>query len=369
MSKILFISAHAPTNLYPQAGQKIALSHLDKYYHGSENNNHNNTDIDIIVIANEIEINAAKDLVDKYKNNLLNYPLRKSDKIRNCLTNLSIPLKFSTRYQASVVKKIEELININAYDIIHFEYSHAAVYLNKINDFIKHKTNFSNTHTIISIHDVVSQSFLRKSATNLILGIEVARLFKFEKKLYSSVDELWVLSKKDRNILTSLFAIPESKILVKPPPLSEFIYKIKRNIETIENKSLLFWAAMNRPENEQAAINFIQKCFTDLRKIDPEYKLYIVGSNPSAKIKQLENENIVVTGFIENPSHFFEKAQIGIVPLLQGAGIKLKTLEMLQAGLPVISTSIGAEGIENSTNIFVNDNFGDWLNIITNLAI
>ena len=41
---------------------------------------------------------------------------------------------------------------------------------------------------------------------------------------------------------------------------------------------------------------------------------------------------------------------------------------MLQAGLPVISTSIGAEGIESSTNIFVSDNFGDWLNIITSLA-
>ena len=368
MSKILFISAHVPTNLYPQAGQKIALSNLDNYCHGYENKNNNNTNIDIIIIANEIEVNAAKDLFAKYKNNLLSYPLRKSDKIINCLTNLSIPFKFSSRYQASIVQKIQELIKINTYDVIHFEYSHAAVYLNIINDLIKHKNNFNNTRTIISIHDIVSQSFLRKSEKNLMIGIEVARLFKFEKELYSSVNELWVLSKKDRNLLTSLFAIPEIKIIVKPPALREFVYKIKRNIETIENKSLLFWAAMNRPENEQAAINFIQKCFTDLRKTDPQYKLYIVGSNPSAKIKQFENENIVITGFIEDPSHFFEKAQIGIVPLLQGAGIKLKTLEMLQAGLPVISTSIGAEGIESSTNIFVSDNFGDWLNIITSLA-
>lgn len=366
MSKILFISAHAPTNLYPQAGQKIALSHLNNYYHEYEN--HNNPNIDIIVIANQIEINAAKDLVEKYNNNLFTYPLSKSDKIINCLTNLSIPLKFSTRYQASIVQKIQELIKNNIYDVIHFEYSHAAVYLDLINNLIKHKINFNHTRTVISVHDVISQSFLRKSENNLILGIEVARLFKFEKKLYSNANKLWVLSKKDQNILTSLFTIPESKIVVKPPPLSKFVYKIKRNQETIENKSLLFWAAMNRPENEQAAINFIHKCFTDLQKIDPEFKLYIVGSNPSAKIKQFESENIIVTGFIEDPSHFFEKAQIGIVPLLQGAGIKLKTLEMLQAGLPVISTSIGAEGIENSTNIFVNDNFGDWLNIITNLA-
>ena len=147
MSKILFISAHVPTNLYPQAGQKIALSNLDKYCHGYENKNNNNTNIDIIIIANEIEVNAAKDLFAKYKNNLLSYPLKKSNKIRNCLTNLSIPFKFSSRYQASIVQKILELIKINTYDVIHFEYSHAAVYL----DLIKPLINSNHTRTIISI--------------------------------------------------------------------------------------------------------------------------------------------------------------------------------------------------------------------------
>ncbi len=357
MSKILFISAHAPTNLYPQAGQKIALSNLNQYHV-------DNTSVDIVVIANKAEINAAEDLFGKYKNNLFTYPLDKSDKIINCFTNLSIPFKFSTRYQKPVADQLQELLTRNNYEKIHFEYSHAAVYL----DFIQPLISSNNTHTVISIHDVVSQSFLRKSQNNFILGIEVARLFKFEKKLYSNVDELWVLSTKDRNILTSLFTIPEHKIIIKPPQLSDFIYKIERQTEKIEKKSLLFWAAMNRPENEQAAINFIQKCLTNLLKIDPEYKLYIVGSNPSPKIRKLESKNIIVTGFVENPTQFFEKAQIGIVPLLQGAGIKLKTLEMLQAGLPVISTSIGAEGVETSKNIFVNDNFDDWLNIITNLA-
>ncbi|MEM9923908.1 MAG: glycosyltransferase [Cyanobacteria bacterium P01_D01_bin.50] len=357
MSRILFISAHAPTNLYPQAGQKIALDNLNKYYC-------DRTTIDIVVIANKTEINTATDLVDQYKNNLFTYPLRKLDKIINCLTNLSIPLKFSTRYQAKVAEKLQELLDQNTYDIIHFEYSHAAVYL----DLIKNQINSNYTRTVISIHDIVSQSFLRKSEKNFILGVEVARLFKLEKKLYSSVNELWVLSKKDGNILTSLFSIPENKIIIKPPKLSDFIYKIERKIDKIDKKSLLFWAAMNRPENEQAAITFIENCFTKLLEIDSEYKLYIVGSNPSQYIQKNANKNIIVTGFIENPTPFFEKAEIGIVPLLQGAGIKLKTLEMLEAGLPVISTSIGAEGIETSKNIYVNDNFYEWVNLITNLV-
>jgi len=55
MPKILFISAHAPTNLYPQAGQKIALCNLNKYHV-------DNTRVDIVVIANKVEINAATDL-------------------------------------------------------------------------------------------------------------------------------------------------------------------------------------------------------------------------------------------------------------------------------------------------------------------
>ncbi|MBV6623420.1 MAG: glycosyltransferase family 4 protein [Rivularia sp. (in: Bacteria)] len=363
MPKILFISAHAPTNLYPQAGQKIALHNLEKY-HSANNRNSIDTTVDIVVIANKEEINAATDLVKKYGDRLFTYSLSKSNKIISCLRYLSVPLKFSTRYQTTVAQTIKKLLKQNNYDIIHFEYSHAAVYLN----LIKNHIDFQYTRIIISIHDIVFQSFLRKSEKQPILGIEVARLFKFEKNLYSHANELWVLSKKDCNILTSLFAIPEQKIIIKPPQLSNFIYKVERNTEKVEKKSLLFWAAMNRTENEQAAIKFIQNCFVNLLKIDSNYKLYIVGSNPSAKIKKLASENIIVTGFIENPIQFFEKAQIGIVPLLQGAGIKLKTLEMLQAGLPVIATSIGAEGVETSKNIFVNDNFDDWVNIITNLA-
>ncbi|WP_198287570.1 glycosyltransferase [Rivularia sp. PCC 7116] len=339
------------------------MHNLEKY-HSANYNNPIDTTVDIIVIANREEINAATDLVNKYGDRLFTYSLSKSNKIINCLGNLSIPFKFSTRYKTVLAKQIKELLKQNTYDIIHFEYSHAAVYL----DLIKNQINSENTRIIISIHDIISQSFLRKSQKKPILGIEVARLFNFEKNLYSKVNELWVLSTKDRNILTSLFNIPENKIIIKPPRLSNFIYQVERNTEKIEKKSLLFWAAMNRPENEQAAIKFIQNCFINLLEIDSKYKLYIVGSNPSVKIKKLASKNIIVTGFIENPTHFFENAQIGIVPLVQGAGIKLKTLEMLQAGLPVIATSIGAEGIETSKNLFVSDNFDDWVNIITNLT-
>ncbi len=353
MSRILFLSAHAPTNEYPQAGQKIAFRNLEEYAsYGT---------VDVVVIANKAEVIAAKDLKEKFSDRLFLYPLSQLNKITACLTHIHIPFKFSTRWQTAVINKLQELLKQNTYDIIHFEYSHAAVYL----EFIKQQINSKQTKTVISIHDVVSQSFLRKAETNFILGIEVARIFQYEKTLYSTANELWVLSKKDRDLLTSLFSIPEQRIIVKPPQLSNFIYQVKRHPEKIEKKSLLFWGAMSRPENEQAILTFVDY-FYKLRQKDPEFKLYIVGSSPTKKLLALKSDNIIVTGFVEDPTAFFEKAEIGVVPLLKGAGIKLKTLEMLEAGLPVITTTIGAEGVDfTGKKLLVNDNFDEWVNLIS----
>ncbi|PAX53244.1 group 1 glycosyl transferase, partial [Brunnivagina elsteri CCALA 953] len=208
MSKILFISAHTPTYKYPQAGQKIAFNHLQEY----ANSNHK---IDILVIANQTEIDTASDLIDLLNNNIYFYPLTKIKKISSCLKHYNIPLKFATRSQSKVSVQITELISTNTYDIIHFEYSHAAVYLELIQALI----NPELTKTVISIHDIITQSLLRKTVNNSILGIEAARTFNYETKIYLTANHLWVLSQKDKDILTSLFSVSPNKISVKPPKL------------------------------------------------------------------------------------------------------------------------------------------------------
>ena len=355
---VLYISAHAPTKLYPQAGQKIAWYNLEQY-----SDNYGESNLDVVVIANKAEIDAAQDLLTEHGNRLYTYPLSKLSKLKSCLTNYNLPLKFATRSHDKVTKKIQSLLYDNNYHIIHFEYSHAGVYLDLLLQSrlpVPVDNSSTSNKIIISIHDVISQSFLRKAENNLLLGIEVARIFAYEKKIYHLADELWVLSKKDQEILTSLFSISPEKIIVRPPKLSDFIYKVNRKPEKIEANSILFWGAMDRPENEQAVIEFVNQCFHKLIPRNPEYKLYIVGSKPSPKILSLSSKNITVTGFVEDPTPYFEKAAIGIVPLLKGAGLKLKTLEMLQVGLPVISTTVGAEGVAENDNLFVDDNIDRW---------
>ena len=81
---------------------------------------------------------------------------------------------------------------------------------------------------------------------------------------------------------------------------------------------------MNRKENEDAVLYFINNIWNNINK--ENVKFYIVGSKPSEKIKNLENENIVVTGFVENPKEYFSIMDISVVPLRLGAGIKDKSI-------------------------------------------
>jgi len=109
---------------------------------------------------------------------------------------------------------------------------------------------------------------------------------------------------------------------------------------------MMYWGAMNRSENEDAAMFLIENVMPKLVRQIPDAKLYVVGNKPSARLLACTGKNVVVTGFVADPTEIFEKVRVGVVPLRKGAGIKVKTLEMLKAGIPVISSPVGAEGVE-----------------------
>jgi glycosyltransferase involved in cell wall biosynthesis len=155
-------------------------------------------------------------------------------------------------------------------------------------------------------------------------------------------------------------------VTVSLPPLSAFVKHAKelRMLHSPEPNSLIFWGAMNRKENEEAVLEFHRNVFAGLLARGKKYRLYIAGSNPTDRIKQLASDHVVVTGFIEDPSELFSRMAIGIVPLTMGAGVKLKTMELVEAGIPVVSTPVGAEGLSYADSLLmIRDisNFGKTL--------
>ena len=168
--------------------------------------------------------------------------------------------------------------------------------------------------------------------------------YRYEERLLRLFDQITVLSRKDKYLIDGVY--PYCNVEVEQPSLSPFVHKVKRKLASIAPASLLFWGAMNRAENEEAVLFFVRHCLPELRARFPHMVLYVVGNGPSERIRKLKDATVVVTGFVEDPSPYFERAALGIVPLRRGAGVKLKTLEMLAAGLQVVSTYVGAEGVD-----------------------
>jgi glycosyltransferase involved in cell wall biosynthesis len=111
--------------------------------------------------------------------------------------------------------------------------------------------------------------------------------------------------------------------------------------------SIVFSGSMAFPPNVDAANWFAENVWPSLADRYPDLKWYIVGANPSAKVRRLERlRNVVVTGFVRDIREFLEQCHVVVAPMVTGSGIKNKVLEAMACGRAVVSTPLGAEGVE-----------------------
>lgn len=173
---------------------------------------------------------------------------------------------------------------------------------------------------------------------------------KRETKLISASDATVVVSPVEKEILdqesnsNNVFYIP-------------FLYKtrVKNNLfnNFDKRKDILFIGGFVHKPNEDCVLWFYKYIYPIIRKEIPDIKLYIVGSNPPEKILQLACSDIIVTGYLKDVNPMFLKTKVFISPLRYGAGVKGKILQSFSYGLPVVTTSIGAEGMDVRHNLHI----------------
>jgi glycosyltransferase involved in cell wall biosynthesis len=116
---------------------------------------------------------------------------------------------------------------------------------------------------------------------------------------------------------------------------------------------LLFVAGFNHPPNIDAAIWFVESILPSLRDKVPGLKLHIAGSNPSKAVLELACNDVTVHGYVSDEKliALYGRAACAVVPLRFGAGVKGKVLEAIRYGVPLVTTSIGAEGIPDALEV------------------
>lgn len=113
---------------------------------------------------------------------------------------------------------------------------------------------------------------------------------------------------------------------------------------------LLFAGNLSQVPNDDAAVWLCSEIFPRIAAAHPAARLSIIGRSPSAALRRAANDpRITLPGFVEDLSSQFLRAGIFVAPLRLGGGMKIKILEALAHGIPVVTTPVGVEGITGVT--------------------
>lgn len=195
-----------------------------------------------------------------------------------------------------------------------------------------------------TFHDVMSQSFDRKPHTNPAerrhwQGV-AARSRRHEARMVKVLDEALVFSDKDVQLLGS----PPNARVVRPPlhdgtPVSH---------EPAPDRGVvLFVSYLARVENHEAALWVIDDVWPQVVAQVPGARLRLVGGGATDELKGHVDrvDSVELAGFVDDLGPEYASAVVALVPLLQGAGVKFKTIEALLHGVPTVTTTVGAEGV------------------------
>lgn len=178
---------------------------------------------------------------------------------------------------------------------------------------------------------------------------------KIEMEIFSKVDIIHVVGNYEEKMLKNKY---QNKIIRNIPI---FIYEKQLiNIEKdfSKRKDLIFVGGFLHSPNKDGILWFTKEIFPKIVQKYPDIILHIVGSNIPKSIEKLKTKNIKIEGFLQDEQLYslYQKCRIAVVPLRFGAGVKGKIIEAAYNQIPVVTTSIGEEGLENSNGAFLSEN-------------
>lgn len=308
-----------------------------------------------------VSLRENNEVIEEQK--MLNYcnSIKTFDRVNNykfILKNILKPYSITSRFNIELNKYLKSVCK--KYDLIILDSLHMV--LNVPFDCVN--------KIILTQHNLEWKSFksISKNSNNFIkrsiFFIESLKLRKFEKKLYDKkiFDGYTFISTEDKNEFEKEFK-NNNTILINNG-MNFKLMDINQKIEIRESSELniVFSGKMNYEPNVQGILWFIDNIWSNIQKDFPEIKLYIVGKDPVERIKNINENNVVVTGEVKSVLPYLEKATLVIIPLLSGGGVKIKLIEALSTGNLVVTTNKGNEGtkFQDKKHLFVANNIEEF---------
>lgn len=251
-------------------------------------------------------------------------------------------------------RKASDLLKRERFDVCQVEFTETGVFLNITGD----------VPVFLTCHDIIAKpAFRRYEASRGVSKAMYWCIWKtkqmMEKKAVSKFSLVFTLSEEDRQWAERLYPEGSFRVLRYPGGLG-FTGLPRREVPG----RILFLGALKRPQNIESVRYFWKKVWPAVRERVPDAEFRVAGGGLPRDLERemSEDPRAVVTGFVENIEEEYKSASVFVAPILTGGGIIVKILDAMAAGVPVVTTSFGNEGIgaKPGMEILVVDNANDY---------
>lgn len=337
---IRYLQNYLSIDVYSYLGDKYNIEEAYKSYHNEPFNVH------FCSARGKIRrFNAKMALIEPVNAEMLNDILK-------CIRENDVKFIFYVirMYEFVAILK-KEFPNINYIYI-----SHNCEYMNILSD-LRHYDKAHNVTKIMHVFKIIrSKAFVQ-----------------IEGKCLRNANAIFSITQYDSERLSNRFGIPISKFITSKPMIR---YTSMRENDAWSNNnfthSIIIVGNMNWYPTEEGVVWFVNMVFPTLQARDHQCKLYIVGANPSAEVRNLSNLNcgITVTGYVDSIEEYYRKCDIAVIPVFSGTGAKIKALEAIGMHIPTVMSNYAAkdyDGMSESVLVAKDYDANDFINKIEKL--
>lgn len=248
--------------------------------------------------------------------------------------------------------KLEKILKKDRFDIVQLETIYMAPYIETIRQHSKAKI-------VLRAHNVehkIWERIAKKTfffAKRWYLRHLIRTLRTFEMSILDKVDGIAAITTTDASFFRRVTATPVIDI-----PFGVDIEKFDPVFEVGNVPTFYHIGSMNWMPNEEGIKWFLNNAWDHVLERVPEAKLYLAGRNMPKWLQKTRKRNVIVVGEVPDAHEFVNQHNVAVVPLLSGSGMRIKIIESMALGKTVITTLVGAEGIQYSEfeNIIIAEN-------------
>ena len=250
--------------------------------------------------------------------------------------SLSVNMFKSNKIRTAIKKLMGEI----DFQLIHFDTISMAEYI----------ADIGNVPKVLNHHGVESFMIKRRAMNEasiinkVYLMIEGYKLEKYEKRYCDKFDMNLAVSELDKDLLKNITGVENIEVIENGVDINYF----SPSSSNLKNNNIIFAGRLDQYSNRKSIYYFCTKVWPLIKNKFPDMRLTIIGNNPSSKLVEIagNDSNIQLLGYVDDVRPYFSKALISVCPIIDGGGTRIKILDALAMGMPIISTSIGCEGID-----------------------